>query len=957
MPGLGVGHRTGYVDARRVEVLTVRLFERLRSGGVGLLLLGEPGIGKTRALGYLLDTEPARPLPVFHAVASELEVDVPFGVVTRALGLRRDSPDEQASALAGVLTGSTAADPTTVALEVMERTVDLLERWSADGPFALVLDDLQWADEASLLVVDRIARELAHLRVLLLLAARPAPRRGAVEALGRALKQGDRGEVVRLAPLDGPGSLELARSLLAAEPGPRLRRAIAATGGNPLYLVELLATVDRSDLTEEVDLADDHLPVSLREVVVQHVSSVPPVTLDVLRTASVMGTSFDLSHLALVLGRPELDVVADLQPALDAQVLTGEGAALAFAHELLRDALYDEQPAAVRAARHRAIVTTLRDAGVELTDLVPHLLRADWASLPDATATLHDAGRSMRSRSAPLAADLLRAALDAARDQPDPHLQLDFVAAATLADRAEDAAAVLAQVEGLPVDALPVGVRDRLVGDRLVVAAIPLRSIAEEEARLTSLESAGLSPTGSTQALARRAWLRWLAGDREAARRQVRAALDDVTQAGRYELATELELLLARVAEGDGDPAASMAHVRRALGHARRTSDPTVLVDSATTAVLILGTDPATRVEAEKVIQEGAAAAARTGSVLLEAVIEYAAAVHAMRWGQWDDALTRFEALVPIAEAAPRGVLFEGAVSVFARAARLHVHRGDLGRAVELVARARDDVERGRAGGSSADGVVQVHLAAMELALAAEDAEGARAAADRFRTLSRQRGIDVYELYFASELFAVARFLDDDGEARAVVERARGLVESQAPPWIHVIVDRLQAQLDGDADRLLALSADVDARGIPWEWSAQVREEAATCLAAQGRTDEAVAVLDEALQLWEDAGARRDVDRVRATLRDLGVQRGRGLAADRPESGWDALTEAEWRVVRLVAEGLIYRAIGERLFVSRRTVETHVRNVFRKLGVSSRAELAAALLSDEGGRRMGEPPA
>jgi DNA-binding CsgD family transcriptional regulator len=109
-----------------------------------------------------------------------------------------------------------------------------------------------------------------------------------------------------------------------------------------------------------------------------------------------------------------------------------------------------------------------------------------------------------------------------------------------------------------------------------------------------------------------------------------------------------------------------------------------------------------------------------------------------------------------------------------------------------------------------------------------------------------------------------------------------------------------------------------------------------------------VGLLREALGIWENAGAAYDVARVLARLRDAGAPPGKRGSRRRAEDGWDALTDSERRVVDLVGEGLTYREIGERLFISRRTVETHVARVFRKLDVSSRAELAAFLIASGG---------
>jgi DNA-binding CsgD family transcriptional regulator len=119
-------------------------------------------------------------------------------------------------------------------------------------------------------------------------------------------------------------------------------------------------------------------------------------------------------------------------------------------------------------------------------------------------------------------------------------------------------------------------------------------------------------------------------------------------------------------------------------------------------------------------------------------------------------------------------------------------------------------------------------------------------------------------------------------------------------------------------------------------------EDAAVALGRAGRLPEARPLIDEALTIYERVGARRDTRRVLGILRDLGVRLGRRGPRQRPKDGWNSLSETEREVVRLVVEGLTNAKIAERLFISRRTVETHLSHVFAKLGVSSRRELAEA---------------
>jgi len=121
---------------------------------------------------------------------------------------------------------------------------------------------------------------------------------------------------------------------------------------------------------------------------------------------------------------------------------------------------------------------------------------------------------------------------------------------------------------------------------------------------------------------------------------------------------------------------------------------------------------------------------------------------------------------------------------------------------------------------------------------------------------------------------------------------------------------------------------------------AYAAEQAATALANSKRKEEAVPYFSEAMDLYTQIGALRNEAHLAAVMRGHGVRRGARGPRRRPSSGWESLTPSELEVVRLVAEGLSNPAIAQRLFISRHTVESHLRHVFSKLGVASRTELA-----------------
>lgn len=183
---------------------------------------------------------------------------------------------------------------------------------------------------------------------------------------------------------------------------------------------------------------------------------------------------------------------------------------------------------------------------------------------------------------------------------------------------------------------------------------------------------------------------------------------------------------------------------------------------------------------------------------------------------------------------------------------------------------------------------------------------------------------------------SVSRWASDGAPAAAVGEVAA----DQDVPSLTGAAPRCRGLLTGDADVLLAAVEAYERSPRPLEL-ALTREDAGQHLLSSGAVDAALPLLDRALVAFECLDAARDVARVRARVRTLDVRRGQRGTRRRPSVGWASLTPTERNVVGLVVEGLSNPQIGERLYVSRRTVQTHLVHVFAKLDVSSRAQLAA----------------
>jgi DNA-binding CsgD family transcriptional regulator len=224
--------------------------------------------------------------------------------------------------------------------------------------------------------------------------------------------------------------------------------------------------------------------------------------------------------------------------------------------------------------------------------------------------------------------------------------------------------------------------------------------------------------------------------------------------------------------------------------------------------------------------------------------------------------------------------------------------------------------------------------------------EGREAAFDALRPvyddLDAHQRLLLEEPAAAGGLVRLARARGDEARAATVDARATHLAKENAD------VESLAAAAAHSrgvlTDDVGMLEAAVEGHHHPWA-RASAAEDAGVVLVKRGERERATELLDRALDGYEGAGAVRDAARVRARLRDLGVRRRHWQREQRPVEGWASLTDTERRVASLVAEGLTNQQTGARMFVSRHTVDFHLRQIFRKLTITSRVELAGIVLA------------
>ena len=907
-----------------------RLVDVVRSGASGRLAAavveGEAGIGKSALVRAALTTGPATAATVLVGEASELGRDRRFGPLLDALAAT--VPDAAAPPGEGGVVD--------VEVVIGEELVARLERLALDGPVVLAVDDLHWADEASIGLLRTIVRHLADLPLTLVVTLRPTPRASAVDALLEDLVERGAAQL-QLRPLPDDVVDQLVAGEVGQRPGPRLSAAIRRTGGNPLYALELVAALTSEGLVDHAELTDDVLPSGMRPVLLRRLSALPPGAIEVLHVAATLGPSFTPGELALVLGRPVVGLLGDLHEAVRSGILGEAGERMVFRHDLLREALYEDLPAATRSAIHLEAFRVLDRAGAAPGRLVPHLLRAAAPDDPETIRLLVDTATAVSTTSPGLAISLYERARDLVRPS------------SPVGDRAAAGMLVPLVLQGRAPDALGLA-REVLARDHDPT----LRPLLLEGLAFAILRHAGANRFADEIERAitpdlddrERRWMeaflaeaRLGGGDGASARRLALEARDWAESKGEDELLVYALGTLAWTYAGDGDVGQAVALASDAVSRRRRLSVCRYNVDVHLGVVLL----EADEIDAARArFNEGRTHDTARGDLAATAYYHFGLLGCGYLTGDWDDACAEGEAGLALVD---EGVGPPG-MSVLGRGllGRIALHRDDLALAEELIGAAEREM---LTNGPQIGGDLVLWVRSLLLEAAGERAAAATVLGAMWDLLAGMR-------YFMSwrstapDLVRLALSAGDRERAEAVVvaaeeggRRGRGVASTEATAL------RCRGLLDEDVEVLTAAVERYGASPRRLD-TLGCTEELATALATSGRSDDAVPLLREAVDGFDRIGATRDAARVHARLRALGGSRGRGRRSARAATGWESLTPTELDVVALVADGLTNRQVGERLFISRYTVETHLKHVFAKLGLASRVELAAEVIRRRG---------
>ncbi len=931
-----------WVD-RSQELATLRAgIEALRQGGgAAVWVEGEPGIGKSTLVAEALAPASELGWDIGWGSADELAERLPLSVIQDCLRVRLSSPDPRRVHAARLLRSQRLGlfadgDASVSSVEVMMALADEL---CATAPTVMVVDDLQWADDASLLVWHQLAASIDQLRLLLIATCRSDPRRPEVQQVRTSLVRRG-GAVVTLGPLPEADVAVLATAMLGAPPAGTLRRLTGQAAGNPLYLRELVDALAREQPAGDPSAAPEQLPASLAAVLSDRLGSVSAQTAQILRTAALLGGKFTVTDLAVVLGSTVSELAAGLQEAVAARILVGSGSDMAFRHQLIRQALYESMPTALRTALHAEAARALAATDADALSVAQQLFAAGQPGEGWARAWLIQTAPALTTQAPQLAADLLRGELekapsgDAARDG-----LMSSLVRALLAVGSYDEADKQARV------ALP-GMTDpaRRGETYSVLARAQVSAGHSDEAIATirqALASAGLPRTGQARMLALLAMLeRADTGDLAAADVTARRALTVAEEAGDAFAAAHAltDLWLSHGVRRDH--AAALDYVDQALrvlgddpGYADLRS---FAVDSRIFTLQNLDRWP----EAEVTLRQARESGQRDGGP--DRTTWVTAAVLRYWLGQWDDALAELSTddtdapgltYTYLRERWP-ALLVHGVTALIAgrrdqrTTADQHLRAG----LALPILRIPDRENR--------DFLVAAQAVALE-----QRGEALQAMEVLAAILRRQAGEMTLTHQWLPDLVRLAMAAGDQQMARAATRACQEEAAAETKPARAAVASlRCQGLLQADPVPLRDAVAHYRTVGPAVELPAAV-EDLAAVLAERGQYEDARAALNEAVTLYESMNARWDIRRADGRLRRYGIRRGvRGPRGPRPAAGWAALTPTEVKIAALIARGDSTSEIARGMFLSRRTVQTYISRILAKLHAKSRVEIVREAL-------------
>lgn len=414
---------TELVDRERETVALARAVADLASGRSGCVLVeGPPGIGKTSLLAEAVRRASVAEVPVLSARGSQLERAFGFGLVRQLFERcvndpsRRDALLEGAAAAAGGVFGQVTPHDRghDIGFAVLHGLYWLTAKLTADGPLMIAVDDVQWCDSASLRYLDFLVKRLDGLPLLVVMTLRTGEQHPD-DALLAELALDASATVLRPQPLSPDATGALVRERLGEGSDLFVGACHRMTSGNPLFLRQLLRALEDEGVPPDVSHVDTVRAVGSRAVsalVMLRLRRMEAPVSAAARAVAVLGPAAGLPTVAELARLPEEEAAAALDTLARGEILQ-DGQPLTFVHPLVRDAVYDDLPAAEKQLHHERAAHILRHQGAAPDAVAAHLLRAPRRGSSETVAVLRAAARTAAERGASdSAVILLRRALD-----------------------------------------------------------------------------------------------------------------------------------------------------------------------------------------------------------------------------------------------------------------------------------------------------------------------------------------------------------------------------------------------------------------------------------------------------------------------------------------------------------------------------------------------------------------
>jgi DNA-binding CsgD family transcriptional regulator/type II secretory pathway predicted ATPase ExeA len=940
--------RTTPLLERDHELAALAAAARSARAGEGRMVVveGPAGIGKTTMLRSARAAMEHAGLVALTARGIELEREFAFGAVRQLLERAArdgvpalfDGPAALAAPLLGAEVPPGAPAPPTsneASYAVLHGLYWLTVHLARRQPLALIVDDAHWLDASSLRYLAYLGARLEGTAAIVVLATRRGEP-GASPLLAE-LTQPDETLVLRLAPFSASASEELVRAALPhAEP--QLARALhAATTGNPLFLRQLLEALAEAGPAQSGDVLQ-RTPAGVRAAVAARIARLPPAARALAQAVAVLGTDVLLRHAA-ALARLDAEAAGLAADQLSDAALLEPGRPLRFVHPIVRSALLDDLAPGSLSSAHAGAAHLLAADRAPAERVAAHLLAVEPRSDAWLCRTLVEAARHALERGAPEAAVtyLHRALHEPPPEDERPAILIELGHAEALTFQPAPA------IDHLRRGIAESGDPDARVRAALMVGVL-LASTATADAGVRFMaQTLDETPHADPRLLAQ------LEGHMAAFARSNAEAWSHV--AGRLaERLREMQEGGSGAPAGLATAAADLAMVgapservveaaRRALAAGREIGSPGDFTVAMASRCLIIADELD---EADAALDAEIATLRERGGQLLALPLRVFRAESLRRRGRL--AAAEQVGRQAVADAPGWRVGMPAALGVLAL---VLVQRGGGEEAVALL---RDHGLTLPASELPDDYQVTMALHARGVArLAAGDLDGA---ADDLLTCGA-RLAEIGEVHPGALAWRspAARALAARGEeraARALAAEELVLARAAGAPRAISIALRAVAAIEPGASALPALreAVAVTADSPAVLEHGHALADLGAMLVDAGRPDEAREFLEGALDVAHDCDATPLQRRVVTALARTGRR------PRRPRTGPAALTRAEQRVARLAAAGAPNREIADRLVVTTRTVEFHLTNVYRKLGIGSRGELATTLAAtglDPGG--------